>query len=217
MKARALPVLLVCVGLHSGCRRDDHPARPAADSPASEGSTPLPTLEPSPPPSRAPRKPRSFRRPRREILVGGCLGTCDSGPDALRGLLNAALRREGARAVQPYLDTSRLTHNGVPWGDRWAALFLGRNLAERKASIDKWLNRWLRWSDRIIDPSDRAFDAGDVRVVESNQRRYAIDYRHPDLRPGDGTALAATWRIVLEPRGLEWLVVAISDGGPGEE
>jgi hypothetical protein len=191
------------IAVTSGCTREAEP-KPTGPPP--------PTFDPVPPP-KAPIAPSAIGpRPKREVLVGGCMDRCATPKLALENFLTASLSGD-VDAVRPFVNTAILTHGGVRHGDRWAQLFMERQPAERRTDIDKWLKNWVAWTDRISDPADRqASSLARLSAVESNQRRHVVDYARPSLEPDFGAReLAPTWRLTLKPRGLEWLVAEIDD------
>jgi hypothetical protein len=206
----------------SGCQKPDSKTapirkeKPAIDQPGSGSSqnegeaAPSTTLQPKPLKSNV----RRAARPRRPILVGGCLEVCESPEEALFQFLSSALQGKGKKAVARFVDTSLLVYNGRQLGRGWATLWGQRKLAERQESIDKWLIKWLAWTHRIVDPQDRSERAIQeaVRVIEQDQSHYVVAFHRPELResPGGGST-AMRWRIVLKPRGLEWLIANIDD------
>ncbi len=200
--------LLIAVILSTGCK--PKPEAPTAEKPEPERLNPVKqTLTPPPV---LPEPPSAPERIKREILVGGCNESCNTASDALQGFLDAVLNRKGLDAVRPFVNTAALIHNGKRHGDTWAQMFLDRKLGERREDIDKWLNGWLGWSDRIVDPADRTKPSAGVTVVTENQRLYVVKYRHPDIeQAGDGRTTGPIWKIVLNRRGLEWLVMEIDE------
>ena len=188
-----------------GCPEESH--KPPVEPPA-----PPPMLNPEPPRATpSPTKPMvPMPSANREILVGGCLNDCEEPPRAIRGFLGAALKGDEA-AVRRYLNTAALRHNGRALGDRWAGLFVARKLGERRNEIDNWLKEWLGFADRIVDPDDRKLIGDAIVVVEENQQRTIVRYHHPALAEDPDWPERPVWRIVLKPRGLEWLVSEIDD------
>ena len=193
--AAAIVVFVVFVVL-SGCPKDA-PAPPPAEAVRLDPAPPAPIVPPTP-----------IVIPNREILVGGCMDDCDRPAKALTHVIEAALSRDPS-AVKRYVDTSLLVHDGRDHGKEWGELYLAGKLDERRESIEKWLKDWLTWVDRVLDPADLG-KAPAVTVIEENQHRYVVDYRHPDLSSA-GRATGGVWRIVLKTRGLEWLVAEIQE------
>lgn len=207
-----LPLTFALLLVSAGCR-DERPIEPERTLPALDPQMqtydPLPAARPDTEFSPKPMVPLAAQR---EILVGGCNELCEDPRLALEGFLIRVLRGDGVDEVRPWVNTAVLVHNGQRHGDAWADLFLRHDLATRRESIDKWLKGWLSWADRIIDPADRSQPGVGIEVVEENQRRYAVLYRHPDLDPADdGSSTGAIWRIVLSKRGYEWLVAEIDE------
>ncbi|MEC8025700.1 MAG: hypothetical protein VX223_17340 [Myxococcota bacterium] len=149
-------------------------------------------------------------RIKREILVGGCLATCEDPTLAIRTFITSAMQRDKEQ-VRTYINTARLVYNNDPIGETWASQYLAGELGERRVSIDKWLKTWLLWVEDIIDPADRRFFGQSIRVIEQNQRRMRILYRPPDRRSSPRTSPGTEWLLVLEPRGLEWLITNINE------
>ncbi len=150
----------------------------------------------------------------RPILVGGCLDVCDEPRRALSGFF-AAVQSGKVEKVKPYINSARLIHSGERLGEAWANLYRQRKLGERNESIKKWLKRWLGWVDRISDPAERARLGTGVEIVEENQKRLVVLYRHPDFAPDPKRDSGPKWRIVFAPRGLEWLVSEIDEQPKG--
>lgn len=192
------PVLLLA--LLSGCPKDEPASPPAAADPPA-------LLDPTPPIPAKPMTPLAL--PRREIMVGGCMDDCDRPEKAVQHLLAAALRGDAAE-VKRFIDTSVLVHDGHDHGGEWARLYLDGKLDERREGIEKWLKDWLSWVDRVQDPADRTRAPAGITVVEENQHRHVVTYRHPDLAR-EGRATGDVWRLVFATRGLEWLVAEIED------
>lgn len=138
--------------------------------------------------------------------------SCERPEDSFRTALRLLLQEKGLAAVKPYFETSVLVHNGKALGTRWAQLFTEQKLAERNDEIDQWLQQWMSWVADIVDPADKKkFETG-IKVVESNQKRYVVLYEHPQLKPSSTVQMRGpVWRIVLKPRGLEWLIAEIDD------
>ena len=197
-------VLAAVAFLVTSCKEGSKEIKPEPDSP-----TVFKTLPPRPV-----AKPMLPKAPRREILVGGCLVECEHPKEALQAFLNKTLKPSTVEAVKPFIDSSLLLHNGKNYGARWASLFGDGKIGERNTEIEKWLSSWLSWTQRLVDPADKEKKEHQVRIIEENQKRFVIDYEHPQLvERSDGRPIRLKWRITLRPRGLEWLVVAVVDLG----
>ena len=172
---------------------------------------PAERIDPVPPKEVLPPQPVP-KNIKRDKLVGGCMESCERPENAIRTVIRLLLQEKGLAAVKPYFETSVLVHNGKRLGSRWAQLFTEQKLAERNTEIDEWLTGWISWVGDIVDPADKQkFEIG-IKVAESNQKRYVILYEHPQLKSSSSVlARGPVWRIVLKPRGLEWLIAEIDD------
>ena len=203
--------LIMTVLLCASCK----PTVPTtAEKAPSETAAPLQSRTPKIMNPEAPEKkavPTAIPRVKREVLVGGCLATCEDPMASLKGFLQGALVLD-LDAVRSHLNTARLKYNGHPLGDAWAAQFLRGELGKRRESIDKWLKDWAKWVDHIIDPAERRLVDDAILVIERNQQYMLVQYHPPDRTPiPNGARTGPVWRLKLEPRGLEWLVTTIDE------
>ena len=172
---------------------------------------PAERIDPVPPKEIVPPQPVP-KNIKRDKLVGGCMESCERPENTIRTVLRLLLQEKGLTALKPYFETSVLVHNGKHLGTRWAQLFTEQKLAERNTEIDEWITGWIAWVGDIVDPADKQkFETG-IKVIEANQKRYVILYEHPQLKSSSTVPLKGPiWRIVLKPRGLEWLISEIDD------
>ena len=205
------PSLIITVLLCGSCKSNE---RQPAETAPSEKEAPLQSRTPKIMNPQAPAEkivPTAMPRVKREVLVGGCLATCEDPMESLKGFLQGALDKD-LDTVRSHLNTARLKYNGHPLGDAWAAQFLRGELGKRRESIDKWLKDWANWVDHIIDPAERRLVDDAILVIERNQQYMLIQYHPPDRTPiPNGARTGPVWRLKLEPRGLEWLVTTIDE------
>jgi len=140
-----------------------------------------------------------------EVLVGGCRDDCGEPRLAAARFIDATAR-DPAAAV-PFLDTTSLMLDGVALGARWADQWKETRAATRKDEIARTAADLAGWTTGLgAEQVKAALTAGPRPLkVWTTEARFEFD------PPG----AAAPWRIVLRPRGLEWLVVEVvrSAGG----
>ncbi len=188
-------------------------ARHAEPEPSSSAPAPPTLVSPLPPPASAPPE-KLTARPRREILVGGCMRECKEPREALRAFLSAVISTPApdVAVLRSFIDTSMLVHAGTDHGTRWAEHFTQGRLDTRRTEIDTWIGDWSRFSAHVLDPRDRGRSDQGWTIVEENQRRFVVDWSRPDLAPdAQGPLPAAVVRFTLRPRGMEWLVTDVED------
>ncbi len=151
----------------------------------------------------------AFKKPVTPIFVGGCREACREPISAFRAFLKAAREDPDGGAIIAHLNTAELVVNGEALGKGWAALWVAKRWPEREASVRAFTKAFLAWVRNLPDPPE--FDAtirDGVKVVADESERALLMWRHPRL--DESAALSAPeWRFVLEPRGLEWLIVEI--------
>lgn len=151
------------------------------------------TADQPPPMAAPPPNPSALDRPKRPILVGGCLTRCKTPMESATAFLRHSAAGDRAALVS-HLDTAELVAFGEKHGDAWANE-TGEPNAGRGASIDAFVSRWLSESQ-------------------------AVEGAAPELqlsRGATGESATVLWsapggqrfRITLGRRGLEWLVRAI--------
>jgi hypothetical protein len=204
-------ILIFAALNHMGCGKNE-PRKRAR--PVSNAAAPLqaPTPQVHNPTAPEPKAPAAKTpRIKRDILVGGCLATCEDPLRAVRGFLDAAFRKD-LTGLRTHVNTARLVYNGSALGETWAEQYLQGDLAARRESIDKWLKSWVKWVDHIIDPAERRLIDEAILVREQNQRQLLVQYRPPDRASNSKReVLGPQWLLTLKPRGLEWLVTEIND------
>lgn len=139
-----------------------------------------------------PPNPAALTRPKRPILVGGCLTRCTSPLESATAFARHSANGDGAGLVA-HLDTAELVAFGESLGETWARD--GEKDAARRAGIEAFVSRWLAESH-----------ATDGATAEPQLSRGA-----------DAEKATALWsapsghryRLTLGRRGLEWLVRGI--------
>ena len=206
---RSCCALTVWIHLAVACKANPPKPEPKSELVAAPLQAPVPpVLNPERPAMKS--TPAVEPRRKREVLVGGCLATCETPKSAVAHFLQATMKRD-IDTVRSHINTARFIHNGNRLGEGWAAQFLNGELGKRRTSIDTWLKSWLSWVDHIIDPADARVIDSAIEIVEQNQRRLLVVYRPPDRHMTNAQSPSATWRLTFEPRGLEWLVTKLQE------
>ena len=133
-----------------------------------------------------------------EILVGGCRRDCADPGLAMAGFLSA-LATDPERAIS-FLDTTRLVVDGRNLGAEWAAMWKELRTATRKAAIRQAAESLLAWARDLPEDQVRSALAQGAKPM----RVWSTEAEYEFTPPGRGP-----WRVLLRPRGLEWLVVEV--------
>ncbi|NOZ01068.1 MAG: hypothetical protein GXP54_04170 [Deltaproteobacteria bacterium] len=165
---------------------------------------------PPPPPPRAvqqpPEEPGSVMKPMKKvrILVGGCGDACSEPGLAATRFLEATASNTGPEPVVRFLDSTSLVLDGRRLGDRWVEMWKELRPATRKESILETARALGSWTTGLSrDQVDEALTSG-LKPIKVWTSEAIYRFEAPGL----------TWRMVLRPRGLEWLVVELErDGG----
>lgn len=139
------------------------------------------------------------------ILVGGCGEACGDVTGAFRNFIRSCLLKDPRQPdCVRFIDTAELVYKGEELGRAWVQLYKDGRIADRKADIDLWLQRFEKELGRPIEPTyllsklDRALtvkrlSAMDVIISFSMPMTSTIQEGEP-------------WDFHLGRRGLEWLV-----------
>ncbi len=148
--------------------------------------------------SAPPPNPSALERPKRPILVGGCLTRCRTALESARAFLrhSAAGDRD---ALRSHLDTAELVAFGEKHGETWA-IEGGAQETGRGASIDAFVSRWL---------SEARTAGGATPEPQLSRGATAESATVLWSAPGGGH-----FRLTLGRRGLEWLVRSIERAAP---
>ena len=138
--------------------------------------------------------------PRLEIRVGGCKARCGNAGDSVQRFVEACAQGDPAEGAARFLDTTRLVVDGDPLGRRWAGMWLEQRTATRDDEIQATARGLCAWSTGLTPPQVASILASGIRMTRSWSTEAAAEFTPPAAPP---------WRIVLKPRGLEWLIVEV--------
>jgi hypothetical protein len=135
----------------------------------------------------------------RAPVVGGCGPACANAADAFTGFVAALAAADRQARVPLYLDTSRLRVDDDPVGERLAALWLQGAVSPRLQAVGELVDALAIG----LTPQDegRLLEVAHAARLEAWPARAAVAL---DVQPAQ-----PPWRLRLERRGREWLVVSI--------
>lgn len=136
------------------------------------------------------------------ILVGGCGGDCSEPALAAAGFLQATADPGDLDRIERFVDTTMLVVDGQALGPEWARMWRETRAATRKDSIRKTMKDLTGWTQTLTGEQVRAVLAAGPRPV----RVWATEAVYDVAIPG------GAWRLMLRPRGVEWLVTRVERG-----
>ena len=144
-----------------------------------------------------------------QILVGGCRDACSEPGLAAMRFLEATAGGSGPQSIALFLDSTVLVLDGQPLGRRWVTMWKELKPATRKEDILNTARELASWT-RDLSP-DQVRDALTSGLKPIKVWTSEAVYRFQ--------ASGLSWKLVLKPRGLEWLVVELDRVGapPGPE
>jgi len=132
------------------------------------------------------------------ILVGGCRDACSEPGLAATRFLEATAGK-APQVTAGFLNSTSLVLDGERLGERWVRLWKELKPATRKAEITKTAGGLSSWASGLTRDQVREALTSGLKPVKVWTSEAVFSFKSPG-RP---------WRIVLEPRGLEWLVVEL--------
>lgn len=191
MGTRARPLLaamlLVCA---AACGRPTPPPLAPAPAPAAK-----------PPPKEPGGGMKKMKQV--QIVVGGCSTDCAEPGLAVTRFMEATADLTGHRLAALYLDSTTLVLDGERLGERWVRMWRELRQATRKEDIRETAKALSGWTRGLTPDQVRDSLTSGLKPVKVWTTEAVYRFQAPGL----------SWRIVLRPRGLEWLVVELERTG----
>ena len=174
---------------------------------ACDRTTPPPAAPPSPTPvvKPPPKEPDSGIKTMKQvqIVVGGCSQDCAEPGLAATRFLEATADPADTRPANLFLDSTPLVLDGEPLGLRWVRMWKELRRATRMEEVQRTARNLSRWTDGLTADQVRDSLTSGLKPVKVWTSEAIYRFQAPGL----------SWRIILRPRGLEWLVVELDRSG----